>query len=926
MRKFLLFMLMIMVSLPLLAQNGGVKGVVVNRVDKSPLAGTKITFIGTDIPALVTKTGAFEVNDIAPGTYQLRFEATEFLPVTVTVKVGNQVVNIYNISLSPEAVAAVEEDDFTEFDTETADDNQSLPVVLSASNDIFDNISGYKFSAMRFKARGYDGENQSVYLNGIYLNDALSGYSPYSLWTGLNEATRNKELTGGLMTSDYGVGGIGGTTNINTRPSQLRKGFRASIVNANNNYRFRVMLTYASGESDNGWSYALSASTRQGGNDYIYGVYYNAFAYYLGIEKKFNPFHRLAFTFLGTPTERGAQTATTQEVYDLIGNNYYNANWGYQNGDKRNARVRNNHEPVAMLNYYYTPKDDFNLTLSVAYRFGKNGYSALDWYDAQDPRPDYYRNLPSYYVSSDASKDNPYLAAWLTEAWYSDRNTRHIYWDRIYNVNYNSLLDTDLEYWGNPSIATGSRRSKYILEERRTDQRDFNAKLQIMKRISDHQVLNLGVDFRRNTTEYYKKIKDLLGGDYWLDIDQFAERDFGSVESSQNNLNTPNRLVKKGDKYGYDYYAHVQSEKIWATYKFNKGSFEGYLAGETGITRFWREGKYRKGLFPNNSFGDSERKDFWTYTTKAGLTYKITGNQRIYANIAYMEQAPYFKNAFVSPRTRNSLVPNLTTEKVFSTDFNYALRINNFKMRLTGFYTTIKDRTNLISFYDDQYRAYTNFAMSGIEQTHVGMELGINVPLVWGVDLRGALTIGDYYYSSNPKVIQTVDNSEKVIANTTVYWKDMKVHSTPQKAASIGLNYRGPHNIYAGIDLNYYADLYLSMNPLYRTDEALVNYNMFSEEERNYMIWTMRKQEKFDDAFVLNANFSKSWYIKRIYNLGFSLEVKNILNDQNIKTGGYEQMRLKKNELNDKTYYTRFDSKYFYMFGTTYYLNIYFRF
>ena len=147
MRKFLLFMLMAIVSLPLLAQNGGVKGVVVNRVDKSPLAGTKIIFVGTDIPALITKTGAFEVNDIAPGTYQLRFEATEFLPVTITVKVGNQVVDIHNISLSPEAVSAVEEDDFTEFDTETADDNSSLPVVLSASNDIFDNIAGYKFSA-----------------------------------------------------------------------------------------------------------------------------------------------------------------------------------------------------------------------------------------------------------------------------------------------------------------------------------------------------------------------------------------------------------------------------------------------------------------------------------------------------------------------------------------------------------------------------------------------------------------------------------------------------------------------------------------------------------------------------------------------------------------------------------------------------------
>ena len=28
-------------------------------------------------------------------------------------------------------------------------------------------------------------------------------------------------------------------------------------------------------------------------------------------------------------TERGAQQASTQEAYDLVGNNYYNPNWGY---------------------------------------------------------------------------------------------------------------------------------------------------------------------------------------------------------------------------------------------------------------------------------------------------------------------------------------------------------------------------------------------------------------------------------------------------------------------------------------------------------------------------------------------------------------------------------------------------------------------
>ena len=50
------------------------------------------------------------------------------------------------------------------------------------------------------------------------------------------------------------------------------------------------------------------------------------------------------------------------------------------------------------------------------------------------------------------------------------------------------------------------------------------------------------------------------------------------------------------------------------------------------------------------------------------------------------------------------------------------------------------------------------------------------------------------------------------------------------------------------------------------------------------------------------------------------------MNNQDIKTGGYEQTRLSKNTETTVTTYQAFDSKYFYMFGTTYYLNLYFRF
>ena len=86
----------------------------------------------------------------------------------------------------------------------------------------------------------------------------------------------------------------------------------------------------------------------------------------------------------------------------------------------------------------------------------------------------------------------------------------------------------------------------------------------------------------------------------------------------------------------------------------------------------------------------------------------------------------------------------------------------------------------------------------------------------------------------------------------------------------------------------------------------------------------MAAQEQFAPAFLLNASIGKSWYIDRKYNFGFSLEVKNILNNKDVRTGGYEQTRLIKSAGKDRYY--AFDPKYFYMQGANYMLNLYFRF
>ena len=96
--------------------------------------------------------------------------------------------------------------------------------------------------------------------------------------------------------------------------------------------------------------------------------------------------------------------------------------------------------------------------------------------------------------------------------------------------------------------------------------------------------------------------------------------------------------------------------------------------------------------------------------------------------------------------------------------------------------------------------------------------------------------------------------------------------------------------------------------------------NIVTPVEEEYMA----AQEEFDPVFLLNASVGKSWYIDRKYNFGFSLNVQNILNNKNVKTGGYEQTRLIDSASGQRYY--RFDSKYFYMQGLNYMLNLYFRF
>lgn len=111
----------------------------------------------------------------------------------------------------------------------------------------------------------------------------------------------------------------------------------------------------------------------------------------------------------------------------MVDDNLYNPNWGWQNGEKRSARIIESYDPTAMLTWLY--KDGrTTLNTTAAVRWTYYSQSALQYYKANDPNPTYYRYLPSYY-------DNQEEADYYTYLWKNDPSFRQINWENLYTIN-----------------------------------------------------------------------------------------------------------------------------------------------------------------------------------------------------------------------------------------------------------------------------------------------------------------------------------------------------------------------------------------------------------------------------------------------------------------------------------------------------------
>ncbi|WP_026703906.1 carboxypeptidase-like regulatory domain-containing protein [Flavobacterium soli] len=911
-----------------------ITGKVVDSKTQKPLENVVTTIQNTTSTQMTNAQGIFVFENVVVGNQMLEITSTGYSRQILALEVSEgTTLDLGVIVLEEDITSEQQLSLITITENDLGDDNsgsESTSGLLQATRDVFNQAAAFNFGQARFRIRGLDNEYGKTMINGMPMDKIYDGRPQWGNWGGLNDATRNQEFTNGSAPSDYTFGGILGTQEINTRASIYRPGTRISFSGTNTNYNWRAMATHASGMDKNGWAYVISASRRWAVEGHFEGTDYSANSFFASVEKKISESHSLNLTTIYAQNSRGKNSPNSEEVNDLAGIKY-NSYWGWQDGKKRNSRDKDLEEPILILSHYWKINEKTNLNTNVSYQFGKIGNSRFDFNGANNPDPTYYRNLPSYYSTmhddfGDYIGNTPQNLANAAASRETFLANRQVNWDAIYDANVNN-----------------GGESTTILYEDRTDDKLFSANSILASQLSDNIILNAGGTYRKLKSENFQNVLDLLGGQYYNDVDQFFAGD-----QSQPNLLTPNRQVGEGDRYGYNYIMTADVLDAFTQFKFSYNKVDFYLAQNFSKSVYQREGLYQNGIYPTNSFGKSKSLTFENFGFKGGLTYKITGRHLLDFNAIYMTNAPTMRNTFPNARLNNTVVADIKNENIQSLDASYIIRMPKLKARITGYYSKIQDATDIGFFYSEGVgvvneagellnstgNAFVAEIVTGINRKNIGGELGLEYQLTSTLKVTGAAAYGQYTFDNNPNVKLSVDNVQRVIDYGEASMKDYKQAGTPQQAYSVGLEYRDPKFWWIGANANYLADNYVDISPLLRTSnfytdptdpQGLPFYGATEEEGRKLL-----KQEKFDPITLVNLVGGKSWRIsnKNRNTVGFFASINNVF-DVEYKTGGFEQARnanFQQLQQDMQGPARSFGPKYFYGYGRTYFLNFYFNF
>jgi len=770
-----------------------ISGKVVDKSNGDPLPGANIILMGTSYGNASKTDGTFKVTDIPGGTYKVRVSYVGFTSETVSVNLDHNVdlgtIALPEYEFSKEVIVSAKRAQFRKTPVafssigeqkiqEAGASNQDLALAAANVPNVYATGGSGGIGDSRLTIRGFNDNYVGILINGVPVNDMENGHMYWSDWSGLANVANNIQVTMGMGSNPLSTEAVGGTVNITTSSLQADKGGQVTFGLGDYNRR-EVGVKYSTGlmNAKNGGKYGVTALfDRTVSNSYFQNSHFEGFTYFLtfGYTKGNNTIN---FTTFGTPQTHDQRTsAQTIQTWDQYGHDY-NPNVGVLGSGNAerfiNERVNYYFKPVFSLDDTYRLSNNSILTATVYYSYGK-GYGS-------GPLTVYGYHMPE------------------------DANTGLLDYNQVFATNMDS---PDTAYNAQGQIVTGNA-SQGILRESHNDHKWGGIIANFEQKITKELTMNISFDGRDYVGSHYRTVRNLLGGDFW-------------VENTNPNQNYDNSgygntgliAYYPGDKIAYYDLGYVKKYGLNAQFEYTNDRVSAFIDGSISNT-----GYARKDYFILNE-PKTKFYNFGGYIVKGGVNYNLTPALNIFANAGYNSAAPYFNGVF---RYTNTPINGAHNEKITSFEAGIGIKPNvRSSITIDLYHTRWADQTYNFSANSVAGANESNlFNVQGLNEIHKGLEVRGEVYLTNEFSVDGGLALSDNYYE-NDVSSAIFNNAHKKIDEANLYIKNLKVSGAPQTMASLGFNYRfnvdGKGYFFINPRMRYLADYYASFNPTNRTN------------------------------------------------------------------------------------------------------------
>ena len=736
-----------------------ISGKVTDTDTGEPLVGANVVVEGTDLGTASLEDGTYSIQ-VGEGSYTVTASVIGYASSTASVDVSGDATLDFGLSVSAVELSALEvlasraggktpvaHSTVDKEELEFRLGSQDLPMSLNTTPSVYATQQGGGAGDARINVRGFNQRNVAVMINGVPQNDMENGWVYWSNWDGVADASHSIQMQRGLSAVNLATPSIGGTINIITDPTQHEKGGKYKQEVGAGGF-LKSTLNYNTGLIGDKLAFSFTG-VRKTGEGVIDKTWTDAWAYYFGASYQANEDNRFELYAVGAPQRHGqnlykqnigaydAEFAESVDGYDTealgedgkfkdVGH-LFNQNWApidasytgkqyyYMYGAKTvdrhdpnflNERENYFHKPLVNLNHYLTINDKTRLS-TVAYWSGGSGGGTGT-----------YGRIPTLDADGTLGGED-YKFYYGRSPWTRDWNTL---------VAYNSG-DSDVVYVDKREISrthgAGNNQSVGILRNSINRQNTLGLISKLHYDVSDEIKLQAGIDWRTAGIEHAREVRDLLGGDYYLD---FADD------------NSPDgKRVGLGDIIAY----HNETTVDWLG-GFVQGNYTADKLSAYGMV-----GLSQIGYSYQDHFTVADEKivadPISTLQWKGGAMYDVTDNVSVFGNFGIVEKPPIMDNVIYYDGTVASDPAN---ERFVSSEAGAHYATDKVAVKVSAYNTDWKDRNLTKSVTSGQGSSGDTdvIFLSGINQNHKGVEVEASTQVLDVLNLQAIVSLGTWKF------------------------------------------------------------------------------------------------------------------------------------------------------------------------------------